>query len=240
MTGGRHASGDELQERIDGYWNGRAQIYDAAQHRDGRDAVDRELWGRVWSAALPPAPARVLDLGTGSGHAAFVLAGLGHEVTGLDSATGMLALARARAADAAQGAPTFVLGDARAPDLPEGGFDAVTSRYLMWTLREPLEALRHWRKLLRPGGVLAVVDSAWFDAGLEGSPPEFIDSYAQVMGELPLAAAGSIEATAEVVAAAGFTEATTTPLSEVLEVDRTLGVAPGHEPRLQFLVRAIA
>ena len=73
-----------VQERIDGYWDRRARIYDEAQHRGGRDAVDRDLWGRVWSAALPPPPAHVLDLGTGSGHAAFVLAGLGHRVTMLE------------------------------------------------------------------------------------------------------------------------------------------------------------
>ena len=208
----------ELQSRIDDYWDHRARIYDEAQHRGGRDAVDRDLWGRVWSAALPPAPARVLDLGTGSGHAAFVLASLGHEVTGLD----------------------FVLGDACAPEVEETDLDAVTSRYLMWTLREPVEALRRWRRLLRPGGVLAVVDSTWFDAGIEGSPPEFIDSYGDVMEDLPLATAGSIEATAEAVRAAGYSDVTITPLTEVLEVDERLGVAPGHRPRLQYLVRGVA
>lgn len=231
----------ELQARIDDYWDHRASVYDEAQHTDGRDVVDRHLWGRVWSAALPEAPARVLDLGTGSGHAAFVLASLGHEVTGLDSSTGMLDIARRRAETGAKGeVPTFVHGDACAPDLPAGGFDAVTSRYLMWTLREPVAALRRWRRLLGPGGVLAVVDSTWFDAGLEGSPPEFVDSYGEVMADLPLAEAGSIEATARAVEAAGYSGVTITPLTEVLETDRRLGVAPGHRPRLQYLVRATA
>lgn len=230
----------ELQARIDDYWDDRARIYDEAQHRGGRDAVDRDLWGRVWSASLPPAPARVLDLGTGSGHAAFVLSALGHEVTGLDSSVGMLEIARAHAADAKGASPTFVHGDACDPEIGHGDIDAVTSRYLMWTLREPVEALRRWRRLLRPGGVLAVVDSTWFDAGIEGSPPEFIDSYGEVMEDLPLATAGSIEATAEAVRAAGYSEVTITPLTEVLEVDERLGVAPGHRPRLQYLVRGIA
>ena len=185
---------------------------------------------------------RVLDLGTGSGHAAFVLASLGHEVTGLDSSAGMLEIARAHAAEQETkgAAPTFVLGDACDPEVEETDLDAVTSRYLMWTLREPVEALRRWRRLLRPGGVLAVVDSTWFDAGIEGSPPEFIDSYGEVMDDLPLATAGSIEATAEAVRAAGYSDVTITPLTEVLEVDERLGVAPGHRPRLQYLVRGVA
>ena len=228
-----------VQERIDGYWDRRARIYDEAQHRGGRDAVDRDLWGRVWSAALPPPPARVLDLGTGSGHAAFVLAGLGHEVTGVDSSTGMLDIARARAHRAKGAAPTFVHGDAVDPPV-DGDFDVVVNRYLMWTLRDPVSALRRWRTLLRPGGVLAVVDSTWFDAGTAGAPEDFVDSYTAVMDELPLASAGSIEATAEMVSTAGFTQVSTTPLTEVLEVDRRLGVAPGHEPRLQHLVRGVA
>lgn len=240
-TGTSATTQDALQSRIDGYWDHRARIYDDAQHRDGRDVVDRDLWGRVWSAALPPAPARVLDLGTGSGHAAFVLAALGHEVTGLDSSAGMLEIARARAAEETTGAPpTFVLGDACDPQVEVADLDAVTSRYLMWTLREPLEALQRWRRLLRPGGVLAVVDSTWFDTGLEGSPPEFIDSYGEVMGDLPLATAGSIEATAELMRAAGYADVTITPLTEVLAVDERLGVAPGHRPRLQYLVRGTA
>ncbi|NYF98544.1 class I SAM-dependent methyltransferase [Janibacter cremeus] len=228
-----------LQARINDYWDHRARVYDEAQHREGRDVVDRDLWGRVWASALPPAPARVLDLGTGSGHAAFVLADLGHDVTGVDSSAGMLEIARARTAGTKGASPTFVLGDAVDPPVA-GGFDVVVSRYLMWTLREPLTALQRWRALLRPGGVLAVVDSTWFDAGLEGSPSEFIDSYAAVMDDLPLASAESIGATAEVVTAAGFTDVTTRPLTDVLEVDRRLGVAPGHRPRLQYLVHGTA
>lgn len=222
-----------LQARIDDYWDHRARVYDEAQHREGRDAVDRDLWGRVWSSALPPAPARVLDLGTGSGHAAFVLADRGYDVTGVDSSAGMLDIARVRAAEAKGASPTFVLGDAVDPPV-DGGFDVVVSRYLMWTLRDPLTALQRWRGLLCPGGVLAVVDSTWFDAGIEESPSEFIDSYAAVMDDLPLATADSIAATAEVVTAAGFCDVTTRPLTEVLEVDRRLGAAPGHQPRLQY------
>lgn len=229
-----------LQERIDAYWDARAGEYDAHQHRDDRAEVDRELWSAVWSRALPAPPATVLDLGTGSGHAAFVLAGLGHDVTGMDSSTGMIDIARDHAARTKGDPPTFVLGDACAPELPAGAFDAVTSRYLMWTLREPVTALRRWRDLLRPGGVLALVDSTWFHEGVDGSPQAFVDSYAGLMDELPLAWASSIESTAETVAEAGFTEVTTTPLTDVLDADRRLGVAPGHRPRLQYLVRAVA
>ncbi len=228
-----------VQEKIDAYWDQRARTYHAHQQRDGRETVDRELWGRIWSEALPQAPADVLDLGTGSGHAAFVMADLGHRVTGLDSSVEMLRVAREQAGSAKGTAPTFVHGDAVAPDL-EADVDAVTSRYLMWTLRDPVGALRRWRSLLRPGGVLAVVDSTWFEEGLAGSPQEFIDSYEGLLQQLPLATARGIEETAEAVTAAGYQEVRTRALTEVLETDIRLGAAPGHRPRLQYLVTARA
>lgn len=227
-----------VQEQIDHYWDQRARTYHAHQQRGDRDEIDRRLWGGIWSGVLPKPPADVLDLGTGSGHAAFVMAGLGHRVTGLDASTEMLRIARERARSAKGAAPTFVHGDAVAPEAAEGGFDAVTSRYLMWTLRDPVAALRRWRRLLRPGGVLALVDATWFEEGLAGSPEEFIDSYEGLLGDLPLATADSMAATEEVVRAAGYREVRTRPLHEVLETDLRLGAAPGHRPRLQHLVTA--
>ncbi len=87
-----------LQDTINDYWTDRAPSYDAYQQRPERRDLDREAWGRVWASALPAAPAEVLDVGTGSGHVACLLAGLGHRVTGIDLAGGMLDLARTHAA----------------------------------------------------------------------------------------------------------------------------------------------
>lgn len=219
-----------LQQRIDDYWSSRAPAYDDYQQRPERRDLDREAWSAIWAAALPPAPARVLDVGTGSGHAAFVVATLGHDVTGVDSSDGMLARARERAATLGAGAPTFVRGDAVDPDPGLGTFDAVVGRYVMWTLRDPVAAVRRWRALLRPGGVVAVADTVWaFDGlgSLYGERPE---------GALPLAEAGSIDDTAAVLAEAGLEQVETLPLESVLELDRRLGVAPDHEVQLQFLV----
>lgn len=226
----------DLQDRVDGYWNSRARDYDAAQQ--ARAEVDAELWSGVWGPALGTAPQRVLDLGTGSGHAAFVISSLGHDVTGVDASTEMLRIASDRATGRAN-APTFLHGDAVDPAATvQGPFDAVVSRYVMWTLRDPVAALRAWRDLLTPQGRLAVVDSTWFDTGLDGSADEFVEAYGQIMERLPLAGAQHIEATAQAVRDAGFRDVEVRPLTEVLEVDRREGVMPGHEPRLQFLVSA--
>lgn len=217
------------QDRINAYWTGRAPAYDDYQRRPERLAADERAWSRVWSEALPAGPLDVLDAGTGSGQVAVVLAGLGHRVTGIDLSEGMLARARRWPG------PDFRIGDAVNPDFPPASFDAVTSRYLMWTLREPDRAVANWIRLLRPGGVVAVVDSTWFPDGLDEAA--FAGHYdEEVRAALPLAAATSIDRTAEVLTGAGLAEVTVTPLTGIHDLDRRYGVAPGHELRMQYLV----
>ena len=230
-----------LQPCLDDYWTHRAGAYDAGQRRPERWDEDRAMWSRIWSEALPQPPAQVLDLGTGTGHAALLIAELGHDVIGLDASAGMLAVAEEHAREAraaGRPTPTFVLGDAVDPDVRAESLDAVTSRYLAWTLRDPVGAMTRWREALRPGGVLALVDSTWFTDGLDESPPEFVASYGAVLDDLPLARATSIEPTVEAVRAAGFREVAVRELTEVLAADERYGAAPGHRPRLQHLVTA--
>ncbi|MER7167591.1 methyltransferase domain-containing protein [Micromonospora sp. NPDC000207] len=225
-----------VQDRINTYWTGRAPGYDDYQQRPERLAADREAWAAIWARALPTAPADVLDVGTGTGQVAMVLAGLGHRVTATDLAEGMLERARQHAATVANG-PVVLRGDAVDPDFPAGSFDAVTSRYLMWTLREPAVAVANWVRLLRPGGTVAVVDSTWFPEGLENASENFTDHYdAEVRAKLPLAAATSIDQTVEVLEQAGLADVTVTPLTSIYELDQRFGVAPGHEHQMQFLI----
>ena len=61
----------------------------------------------------------VLDLGVGTGRLALAMAGAGHEVVGIDSAAGMLAIARAHIAAA---------GLEKLVALVEGDFRALTDR----------------------------------------------------------------------------------------------------------------
>jgi SAM-dependent methyltransferase len=104
---------------------------------------------------LPPPPADVVDLGTGQGFVALVMAALGHRVRGFDLAEGQLDRAREYGA-ASSNPPLFALGDAAAPPLEPASVDVVANRDVLWTLLNPAQAFANWRTSLRPGGRLLV------------------------------------------------------------------------------------
>lgn len=234
-----------IQRRLDDYWSGRAADYHAHQISGERAPVDRELWASVFAARLTPA-SRVLDVGTGSGYLANLLADAGHHVTGIDHSPGMIAAATR----ASRPGTRFVLGDAHAPDMTDtltDTVDAVVSRYVLWTLPDPVAAARAWRSLLHPGGVVVAVDATWFPNGVDPDmrvpSADGEDAFARTydpttLAALPLGTADSMSQFAEVFRDAGFTSVTVEPLPQVAELDARFGVAPGHESRPHFVVTA--
>lgn len=229
----------DVQQAMNDYWTVRAAPYDEYQQREDRRDLDLAAWKQIFTDALGTTPLDVLDVGTGSGYVACCIAELGHRVTGIDLAEGMLERAEAHAGRMSN-APTFVLGDAVAPDFAPGSFDAIVNRYVAWTLREPDTALANWMDVLRPGGTLAVVDASWFAKGLyEGASDNFKASYdASVRDALPFAESTTMDAFADKVRAAGFVDVEVIALERLLELDVEFGVAPNHEVIMQYLIRA--
>jgi SAM-dependent methyltransferase len=90
-------------------------------------------------------------------------------VTGIDLAEPMLAEARANAARRGLSV-TLQTGDVVAPAFAAESFNAVISRHLFWTLRDPESALKAWRTLLRPGGRAIVIDGFWFQPEPDDAP----------------------------------------------------------------------
>jgi len=44
---------------------------------------------------------------------------------------------------------------------PDGSYDAIVCRHLVWTLTEPRTALTEWHRVLKPGGHLLIFDGDW-------------------------------------------------------------------------------
>ena len=95
----------------------------------------------------------VLDVGCGTGENAMYLAGLGHEVVGLDAAPAAIAKARAKAAERGSTAG-FIVGDALALDRLGRRFDTVIDCGLFHTFadEERSRFARSLHDVLEPGG----------------------------------------------------------------------------------------
>jgi ubiquinone/menaquinone biosynthesis C-methylase UbiE len=151
----------ELHERIRAWWDEDANAYDRSPGHAMSDPVETAVWRNVLAAVLPSAPARVLDVGAGTGALALLAAELGHEVTALDLSAEMLDRGRVKASQRGLDV-SFVVGRAEEP--PRGPFDAVMSRHLVWTLPTPVEALTAWRTAA-PDGRLAIFEGSWAGEG---------------------------------------------------------------------------
>lgn len=171
-----------VKERIFDYWSRWAPNFNsAASHVRHADA-----WRGVFAAAVPCPPVRrCLDLGTGTGACALALAAIGHRVTGLDGAAGMLDEAR-RAAAAQALAIDFVEGDVDRPAFADGTFDVVSARNLFWTLPDPDRTLGQIVRLLRPGGLFLFSDGLWrSDATPPAASSHDMTDYAELRHALP-------------------------------------------------------
>lgn len=164
LAAGRAAAGDvapvSIAAEIRSFWDADAAVYDSSPSHYPQRAQERAAWAGALRRLLPEPPAAVLDAGAGTGFLSLLLAAQGYEVTAVDLSPGMLARLRAKAAD--QGLRIRVVeADAASP--PDGDFDAVVERHLLWTLPDPGTALAAWREIA-PRGRLVVIEGSWGSA----------------------------------------------------------------------------
>ncbi len=129
------------------------------------DPVEAAAWTAALQRSLPDPPSAVLDVGAGTGALSLIAAGSGYAVTAVDLSEGMLSRARAKAAQRGLEID-FRVGPAEDP--PQGPFDAVMERHVLWTIPDPELALAAWRRVTRPGGRLVLLEGSWGDEGPAG------------------------------------------------------------------------
>lgn len=140
-------------------WDAEAPAYDEPLDHGLRDPAVRAAWGDLLVGLLPAPPARVADLGCGTGTLSVLLAEQGFDVVGVDFSSEMLALAVAKSGS--RRGLELVRGDAAAPPLAAATCDVVLCRHVLWALPDPQAVLDRWVRLLRPGGRLVLVEGFW-------------------------------------------------------------------------------
>lgn len=141
-------------------WDREAESFDAEPDHGLADAATRAAWRQLLLSVLPAAPARVADLGCGTGTLTRLLVDNGYVVDGLDFSSAMLERARAKVPEA-----TFILGDAADPGFEQGSFDTVLCRHVLWALPDPEAVIARWVRLLKPDGVIVLVEGRWHTGG---------------------------------------------------------------------------
>jgi SAM-dependent methyltransferase len=142
------------------FWDEQAPTFDEEPDHGLLDPGVRAAWARLLVPIMPPAPASIADLGCGTGSLSVLLAEAGHDVRGVDL-SGRMVEAAVRKARAAGVAATFEQGDAERPPHPTSSCDVVLARHVLWALPDPASALDRWTRLLRPGGLLVLVEGRW-------------------------------------------------------------------------------
>jgi SAM-dependent methyltransferase len=148
----------DVHDTIREWWDRDSQTYDEAKSHAISDPLEAAAWRQALREALGEPPARVLDVGAGTGALSLLAAEIGHRVTALDLSEGMLAVAERKAVERGLELE-FVVGSGSEP--PAGPFDAVIERHVLWTMPEPEGALRAWREVMAPRGRLVLFEGVW-------------------------------------------------------------------------------
>lgn len=150
------------------YWTKRSTTY-SEEHREALADEHREIWKKLLideiTRQFPERSRetlRILDVGTGPGFFAIILAGVGCRVTAVDLTPAMLEEARHNAGNLTD-VIDFREMNAEALTFPDGCFDVIVTRNLTWNLPHTEKAYGEWYRVLKKGGMLLNFDANWYN-----------------------------------------------------------------------------
>ena len=195
----------DIKTAVSRYWSGRAAGFDLGASHNVLTEAQHQAWLALLREVAGSAPLTILDVGCGTGFLAMRMAELGHTAVGIDLAEEMLTAAQQKAASS--GLPvTFRRGDAEAPPPDGAPYDVILERHVIWTLPQPREAVQAWRAVLKPGGLLVLIEGIF----------EMSDRtvYPQFAAQLPLYGGRPGEELVALLVAEGFRDTAVRPLMD--------------------------
>ncbi len=167
---------ERIKHRVTHYWSHRAEGFEAQRLREF-ESEKKDRWLAEFRKYLPQGrPLRVLDIGTGTGFFACLMAEEGHEAIGIDLTPEMIDHAEHMAAVLGLDA-RFQIMDAEETEFASESFDVLVTRNLTWTLPHIARAYREWYRILKPGGVLINFD-ADYCAAIDNDEVELPENHA--------------------------------------------------------------
>ena len=165
----------EISTAIEHHWNNRAAKFDDDPCHGLHSSAQREAWIEILGRLAGPTPLSVLDVGCGTGFLALLFAELGHSVTGIDLAPGMLNVARQKTEQLHLNVRLRLENGAALQD-PDASYDLVIARHVIWVLPDPTRGVQEWLRVLRPGGRLALIEGKWAQEKDKSATKDFIKS----------------------------------------------------------------
>ncbi len=153
-----------IKNEVAEYWNQWSGSYDQQYAHGLKSSLEEQAWMNLISDVLGRNPLRILDVGTGTGFLARIASKLGHFGYGIDLSSEMLAQAVEKN-HAVNGSFAFEMADAEELPYDNESFDSVINRHLLWTLPNPEKALQEWSRVLKPGGIMLIINAGWSTFG---------------------------------------------------------------------------
>jgi len=158
---------EPLREVVDYY----DRYAEESRLQQGPFRLELERTQEILTRALPPPPARIVDVGGAAGEYSAWLAARGYDVRLLDASPRLVDEARRRNATLAQPIAALDVGDARALPYPDSSADAVLVMgplYHLPSREDRLAALREAHRVLVAEGVVAVAAVSRWASALDG------------------------------------------------------------------------
>ncbi|MDR1987054.1 MAG: methyltransferase domain-containing protein [Treponema sp.] len=174
------------KEKLLANWTAGAADYSVIVNRE-LHSFKRQAWlDLIRENAGKAGPLKVLDVGTGPGFFAILMALEGHCVTAIDCTENMITEARANAEQ--EGARVnFMRADSHDTDFPGETFDLIISRNVTWTLLDADKAYAEWKRLLKPEGRMIIFDANWnlrlFNEDVMKEYQRSMEDYRRLFGE---------------------------------------------------------